>query len=705
MREILRNFIIKFDSALSRRALIVFCGLFVFLIASAGDAFAQVEADTTRTVEEEIERILEDIDPDDPDIDPELLTEYLLDLINNPININRANPEDLIGIPGVNIRLAQSIRRYRDTKPFESVDELLEVSGIGPATLERMRPYVTVGEPGELTRMLLTSPGYWTSRGRFESINRIQTVVQEQVGYTPPETEGQSRYAGNSMRYYQRYNYRSQRLSLNLTQVKQPGEELNGPLDFDFNSGHLAVQDVGLLRSLVVGDYGIWAGQGLVFYTGFGFGKGRDVIRGPTRNERGLRPYQSSEQTRFMRGVAATVGRDLQVTGFYSYRPLSATVVQGDSVRMPSATGLHRTPTELDRRFNTNLEMYGGRVRYSSRYGIIGASGYLAEYDKYIVPGTAMNNLYDFEGTTASMMGIDYRLFVGNLVLYGEGARSRNGGLGMVAGLEYPIDERTDVAMVYRNYGKDFQSLFGAGFAEVGGMPRNEEGLYFGMRHRATDNLVLSGYFDQFWFPGPRFGTRQSTSGYDWLALAEYRFNRQMNAYLLVRSKIRENDYTILDEFNREINIMGQDARTTIRTQFDYQISPQIRTRTRFEWARGRNRDESPDYGVMVFQDVRWIPVSRLTLDLRMALFETDSFTSRIFTFENDLLYVMSNAALFGQGQRGYILVRYDVSRNIDLWLKYAATVYENRQTVGSGLDESQGNVRSQFGAQVRITF
>jgi len=678
----------------------------LFLIFSGYDeVFGQVPADTTRTVERDLERILEDFDPEDEELSPEELAQFLIDLANNPVNVNTASLDDLLPIPGLNIRLAQNIITYRRAKPFETVDELVRVSGIGPATLERMRPYVTVGSRAELTRRLLTSPGYWTQGGRFEMFSRMQTVLEQQVGYTEPEFEGQTRYAGNQLRYYQRFNYRSQRIALNLTQHKQPGEPLAGPTDFDFNSWHIGIQNVGYLQRLVIGDYGIWAGQGLVLWTGLGFGKGREVIRAPARRERGLQPYQSSEETRFMRGVAATIGGDLQFTGFYSSRPLSATVVQGDSIRFPSSTGFHRTPTERARRFNTNLEMYGGRIRYNTGFGVIGATGYMAEYDKTIIRGTSLSNRYDFEGSTASAFGIDYRLFFGSVILYGEAARSQNGGMGVVTGSEFPIDSNTNVAIVYRNYAKDFQSIFGSGFGESSGIPRNEEGIYVGLEHQLNRTFRFSGYFDQFRFPAPRFGTRQATSVYDWLAAVDIRFSRAMQGSIIARSKIRENDYLIQDAFGRDINIMGQDTRTSIRTQLDYQITRQFRTRSRVEWVRARDRNGEPEFGILMFQDIRWLPTPRLMVDARIAFFETESFTSRIFAFENDMLYVFSSAALSGTGQRGYILLRYTASKNIDIWMKYAATIFEDRQSVGSGLDESFGNVRSQLGLQVRVRF
>ena len=56
-------------------------------------------------------------------------------------NINTAPSEDLELLPGVGPVLAQ---RIIEGRPYASVDDLLKVNGIGPATLERLRPLVTV---------------------------------------------------------------------------------------------------------------------------------------------------------------------------------------------------------------------------------------------------------------------------------------------------------------------------------------------------------------------------------------------------------------------------------------------------------------------------------------------------------------------------------------------------------------------------------
>jgi competence protein ComEA len=61
------------------------------------------------------------------------------------VNINSADQLTLETIPGIGPVTAMAILEYRERAgPFGSIDQLIEVSGIGPATLEAMRPYVTV---------------------------------------------------------------------------------------------------------------------------------------------------------------------------------------------------------------------------------------------------------------------------------------------------------------------------------------------------------------------------------------------------------------------------------------------------------------------------------------------------------------------------------------------------------------------------------
>lgn len=65
------------------------------------------------------------------------------------LNLNAASAADLERLPGIGAGRAADIVAYRQEHGgFRSVDELTAVKGIGLATLESLRPYVTAGSEG-----------------------------------------------------------------------------------------------------------------------------------------------------------------------------------------------------------------------------------------------------------------------------------------------------------------------------------------------------------------------------------------------------------------------------------------------------------------------------------------------------------------------------------------------------------------------------
>lgn len=63
----------------------------------------------------------------------------------NQMNINTATVVELEGLPGIGPSLAEKIIEYREIHGlFNSVDELLDVSGIGPAKLDQLRDLIRI---------------------------------------------------------------------------------------------------------------------------------------------------------------------------------------------------------------------------------------------------------------------------------------------------------------------------------------------------------------------------------------------------------------------------------------------------------------------------------------------------------------------------------------------------------------------------------
>jgi hypothetical protein len=108
---------------------------------------------------------------------------------------------------------------------------------------------------------------------------------------------------------------------------------------------------------------------------------------------------------------------------------------------------------------------------------------------------------------------------------------------------------------------------------------------------------------------------------------------------------------------------------------------------------------------MLIYQDLRLQLRNNLQFDGRITLFDTDSFNSRVYQFENDLLYVLSNVALSDRGQRMYAVIKYEPFPTMQWSLKYSVSIIEDAQTLSSGLGEIEGNKRSFMGIQARLYF
>src|SRR5690625_7169406 len=89
---------------------------------------------------------------------------------------------------------------------------------------------------------------------------------------------------------------------------------------------------------MVVGDFSLRFCLGLFMGSSSVMGKAADVIRNGVRSSAPLRGYTSSSRTPLaFRGIATSWGEQVEITTFFSSRRRTATEVDGDSIRYPSA--------------------------------------------------------------------------------------------------------------------------------------------------------------------------------------------------------------------------------------------------------------------------------------------------------------------------------------------------------------------------------
>lgn len=74
-------------------------------------------------------------------------TDHLPPPVASTIDLNAADRAELTAVPGIGDKLADAILSHRAAGRFDAVDDLRRVKGVGPATLDKLRPWLHVGEP------------------------------------------------------------------------------------------------------------------------------------------------------------------------------------------------------------------------------------------------------------------------------------------------------------------------------------------------------------------------------------------------------------------------------------------------------------------------------------------------------------------------------------------------------------------------------
>ena len=660
--------------------------------------------------EQLIERIVETTESD---FDYDTYLEHLEILREQPLNLNAATEEDLQALGLLNAIQIQSFLKYRRYMgDLASIYELQGVPDFDLETISFILPYVTV-KVGEESRPLRLK--YALKYGRHKIYLRTYSALEKPKGYIPDTANPDAtRYLGSRERIYARYHFTyGQRISAGITAEKDPGEEFftgTQKRGFDYYSAHLFLQGLGKIKHLALGDFGVNLGQGLTAWTGFGTGKPFNPLD-VKRNSYALSKYSSVNENRFLRGAGVTMefGR-IEVTAFGSHKMVDATIAEIDTfdqevqaVSSLQESGYHRTLTELANRKSVGETIAGGAVKYKGRHIDVGIHGLTQHYSADLVPQDQPYNKYRFRGNQLTNVGIDYTINYRNALIYGETAMSDNGALATLNGLMYNLEEGTAISLVYRNYAKDYQTLYANSFSE-GSRPENEKGVYFGISTSPLQRVTISGYMDIYRFPWLTFSADGPSQGSEYLATIEYTPSFRTNVEVRLRHETKWKNAP-----NNETNIdyLVPTQKTNVRLQLDHNVSYNLRLRNRIEavWYRDGVSDK-PSIGTMIYQDIKYrfnrIPV---TLYGRYALFTTDDYNSRIYAYENDVLYAFSIPAYFDTGARWYLLVNWEPSKNIEFWVRLAQFKYPYATTISSGLSEIDGNKKTELTAQVRLRF
>lgn len=677
----------------------IFLAIFLFTFFSCHAGAQEVPA----TTEEQLEN-LADIQQGETEDDSYL--QALDHFKKHPININSADANELRELIVLSDLQIDNLVSYRNLLgKFVSIYELQSVPTWNIATIKKILPYIIVGN---------ASPAIETFRDRLKKgdqrvLLRFSEILERSEGFdhSIPGTK----YLGGREKLFFRYRYQFKNLlQFGIAGDRDAGEPFfkgAGKYGFDFYSFHLFARKIGKVQALALGDFTVNMGQGLIQWQSLAFSKSADVM--DVKRQSGiLRPYSSSGEFYFQRGAGITMqfGK-AEATLFGSVRKLSSNFVvdtlhTADFISSFQNSGYHRTQSEIDDRNDLRQLSWGGNFTYRKNDWHIGINGVAYNFSLPIIKRPEPYNLFAIGGKSWGNYSVDYSYTHRNIHLFGEEAADGNFDKAIINGLLVSVDPAVDLSLVQRAIDKKYQAVYGDAFTE-NSYPTNENGIYAGASIRPWFGWKVDMYADLYRFPWLKYLVDAPSFGKEYLVQITFTPNKQLEIYSRFRTETKQIDAP----GNASItNFLVSIPKQSWRTEINYHINTSITLRERIELLWYDEKGADPENGFLNFFDIIYKPLLKpYSGNLRLEYFETGGYNSRVYAYENDVLYNFSIPASFGKGYRYYINLNYDLGKNLSIWLRLAETIYKDDTIIGSDLDKIPGNHRTEIKLQVQKSF
>lgn len=429
------------------------------------------------------------------------MTEQLMDIAAHPINLNQTNAEELSQLVWLSDEQIDDILTYQYQHPFVDIYELQLIESLKDYDIRNLLPFVYVGEAKEGEKI------YFREVFRYAKHELTLRADARNI----EDYEGDPIYG--KLRY--RFNYQNH-VQMGLT----IGRPTGGALDKVEYGGYVQVQDIGVVKSMVGGNFQANFGQGLVIGTPFHTGKSSYIASGTNAKE-GVRKFTAvGDDYPAFHGLGTTLrfGK-IEVSGLYS--------LQQEDSTWKHVVGVNAT----------------------------------GKWNKLKVGVTAIKNI---EATTkegaiegGAVVGVNARYNWGKVDIWGEVAatQTKQLGVGSIVGIQLtPIGDLNLLAL-YRYYSPDFDNPYAYAFSEKSRL-NDENGFYLGAEIKRLAHWRFAGYVDAF------------REGYDVLYQTDWQPNSlyHMDWRLRARRQTTKDTYAIRYRFYYHLPCW------TFRTQADANI-------------------------------------------------------------------------------------------------------------------------------------
>ncbi|MFM7021694.1 MAG: ComEA family DNA-binding protein [Flavobacteriales bacterium] len=592
-------------------------------------------------------------------VNTEDVAEQLRLFLHKPANINSVDADSLSRLPLITYDQAKKIVEYRrQNGNFQNIYELKHLQ-FNLELIKLLEHFLKVDAPPQPKSDVLF-------------LIRAQNILEAQKGYS------ENHYTGSSAKVYTRFRCNSEKISFGFTTEKDAGESFydpHQPHGFDFYSAFLQYKNK--KTQLIAGDFTVNSGQGLVLSNGYR----NSFITSPLyanlfQNQ--SRAYTSSDENSFFRGLCYRKKiKNFVVQPFLSYKKIDASLNNGQITTLLN-TGYHRTLSELGKKDNATEITFGSSLLYTRKNSSIAFNALLYKYNLPYIPDSTYYKPNFTQSGWQFVNSIDYSIDFKNMNFFGEIGVSKQFKIATISGVVFSLNEELSTSLRFRYYDPSFVNPYAESYSQSAGI-KNEMGADFTILWNISPEKQLSLSYDIFSHPWLRYGIKEPTQGKEFSLLYQSKVNDQLNFYMRYQNKTADQNY--------------QKVRAHLNWNYAFRSTLSLRSEMHFSdgkssWLSYLNIAHQPEN--MPFK-----------IHLRYSLFNISNYESRIYTYENDMLYCSSTPFFDGSGNRLYGMISYPANKNIALSLRASISLYNNKNTIGSDKDEIDGNHKSEVKLQL----
>lgn len=625
-----------------------------------------------RVLEERIEEYLNDESMEKSLYGAKELAEYLWQLAENPININRATRYDLQKLFILTPFQIESLLDYRNRSgDLLSFSELSLLNGFNDGSATLLSPFITFGSSeGGL------NSGWKSFRSElyFRAFTTLKKYAFQKSGEGTP--------VAMLLKYGCEWG---NRFKLNITAENDIGESLftSFKRPVDFFSLSLSCENVPLggrrsrgflngcmLDGFVLGDFSARFGQGLVLWNSFSFGGSANPSALFKRGAQIL-PYTSAGESRFYRGTALSLSlKRFDFALLFSHKRRDAKIEQGKYVTLYDS-GLHDTPGALAGRKRLGETLFGAALLYNFTNFKVGVNYAAFRFDKKSGVKPNYYNKYRIYDGLWGNLSLSFSGNAGGFTLFGEAAADYGGSIALIAGFIRRI-AGVESGLSFRYYPATYIAPHAGAYSTLSGC-YNQIGGLFTARWQSFGGYTVEGFVDGCYYPKPRFNIKGS-SGHFTATLKVSHTPKEGVASWGVRISDKWLSASNLYDFPTNRVALTLNADFALGSRFSLGV---------------RNQHSLLLKKYSIAATLRGgCNMGRLNIKGGVTLYDARLWGNRLYGYESDLPSTYGGTLLYGRGVACHLMVKYEPFKKATLYTK---------------LGSARGAQHIKFGLKVRI--